>query len=60
MDKNQKNTASPQKSGGAKDSLKQDTSSKKMMDEKNNSKSEKSMPASSGKSATGGKTSKGK
>lgn len=60
MEKNQKNTVSQQKSGGAKDSLKQDTSPKKMMEEKSDSKSLKSMPASSGKSATNNKTSKGK
>jgi hypothetical protein len=64
MDKNQKSANTQSKSGtathGDKESVKQNTSSKKMMYDKSDTKSEDGMHASSGKSAMGNKTSKGK
>ena len=57
MDKKQKSTATQHKTEDAahsgKESAKHDTSSKKMMDEKSNSKSEKAMHASSDKGSKG-------
>ena len=59
MDKNQKDSSGQHKTGAAahsdktKNSTMQDTSSKKMMDEKSDGKSEKVMHASSDKSSKG-------
>jgi hypothetical protein len=63
MDKNKKGSTSQQKTrtlAHDKISATHDTSSKNIMGGKSDAKSEKDMPSSSGKSAMGVKTSKGK
>ena len=64
MEKNQKNTDSQRKSSAtahdSKDGTKQGTSSKKMMDGKSDSSSEKGTHNGAGKSAMNGNSNKGK